>query len=188
MPCFRFSASAIYFWVKATFRYITTFRNIRWQHNLVSKKTNYVKISVLQVCKVSDVSQCQTFANLITMSSENHSITALSLRVSHFQTRRVNTPKLGQLTCFLRDILNIKKTQVIFMGCSWLVQWQKGRDFPQYWTFKKKKSTSEPSFRPPAAGSKPNVIIKRWLLFIVRTSRNTHLSGNYLFQMEGGER
>ena len=35
------------------------------------------------------------------MSSENHSII--------WQTQRVNTPKLGQLTCFLRDILNIAK-------------------------------------------------------------------------------
>ena len=29
------------------------------------------------------------------MSSENHSLTALSLRVSHLQTRRVNTSKLS---------------------------------------------------------------------------------------------
>ena len=50
-------------------------------------------------------------ASLITMSSENHSLTALSQQVSHFQTRRFNTSKLDQLTCFtsLRDIVNIAK-------------------------------------------------------------------------------
>ena len=37
-------------------------------------------------------------ASLITMSSENQSLTALSLRVSHLQTGRLNTSKLGQLT------------------------------------------------------------------------------------------
>ena len=36
-------------------------------------------------------------ASLITMSSENHRLTAISHRVSHFQTQRVNTFKLGQL-------------------------------------------------------------------------------------------
>ena len=57
------------------------------------------------MCKVSDV------ASLITMSSENHSLMALPLQVSHSQTLRVNTSKLGQLTCFtsLRDIVNIAK-------------------------------------------------------------------------------
>ena len=39
-------------------------------------------------------------ASLITMSSENHSLTALFLRIPHFQTRRLDTPKRVQLTCF----------------------------------------------------------------------------------------
>ena len=50
-------------------------------------------------------------ASLITMSLENHCLTVLSQRASHFQTRRLNTFKLSQLTCFtsLRDILKIAK-------------------------------------------------------------------------------
>ena len=47
-------------------------------------------------------------ASLITTLLENHSLTALSQLVSHFQTRRFNTYKLGQLTS-LRDIENIAK-------------------------------------------------------------------------------
>ena len=38
-------------------------------------------------------------ASSIRMSSENHHSTALSKRVSHLETRRVNTSELGQLTC-----------------------------------------------------------------------------------------
>ena len=62
-------------------------------------------------------------ASLITMSSENHRLTALSHRVSYFQTRRVSTSKVGQLTWFtsLGHREHRQNTQVIFMGCSWLV-------------------------------------------------------------------
>ena len=63
-------------------------------------------------------------ASLITMSSENHSLTALSLLVSHLQTRRVYTSILGQLTCFtsLRDVREHRQnTHVIFIGYSWLL-------------------------------------------------------------------
>ena len=60
-------------------------------------------------------------AKLITMSSEIHSLTVLSQRVSHFQTRKVNSSKLGGLTMFYifaghRE--HHQNTQVIFMGCS----------------------------------------------------------------------
>ena len=37
----------VFEWVKATFRKITTFRNIRWQRNQLSKKTNYDKMSAI---------------------------------------------------------------------------------------------------------------------------------------------
>ena len=45
-------------------------------------------------------------ASLITMPSKKQHLTALTQRLSHFQTRRVNTSKLGRLTCFtsVRDI------------------------------------------------------------------------------------
>ena len=70
---------------------------------LNSYQDKYVRSQMYHIVK--DV------ASLITMSSENHRLTAPSQRVSHFQTQRFNTPKLGQLTCFtsLRDIMNIAK-------------------------------------------------------------------------------
>ena len=60
-------------------------------------------------------------ASLITMSSENHRLTALSHRVSHFQTWRVNTSKLGELTCStsLRNIMNIAKIHGYYSSDVW---------------------------------------------------------------------
>ena len=54
-------------------------------------------------------------ANLITMSSENHSLATISLRISHLQTRSLYRAKLSRLTCFksLLDIVNIAKIQNI---------------------------------------------------------------------------
>ena len=59
-------------------------------------------------------------ASLIRMSSENHHSLALSQRVSHLQTRRVNTSELGQLTS-LWDALNIAKIHRLysFDVCGW---------------------------------------------------------------------
>ena len=60
-------------------------------------------------------------AGLITMSSENHFLTALSQQASHFQRRRLNTSKFGQLTCFTGHREHRQNKQVILMGYSWLV-------------------------------------------------------------------
>ena len=70
---------------------------------LSSYQDKYVRSQMYHIVK--DV------VSLITMSSENHCLAALSQPVSHFQNRRVSTSKLGQLTCFisLRDIVNIAK-------------------------------------------------------------------------------
>ena len=52
----------------------------------VKKFLTRIRISINVYHIVKDV------ASLITMSSKNHRLTALSQRVAHFKTRRVNTP------------------------------------------------------------------------------------------------
>ena len=98
-------------------------------------------------------------ANLITMSSENHSLTTLPLRVSHLKTRKLYTAKLGRLTFFksLLDIVNIAKIHSQYSRDvrGWCSD-KKDKIFLSVDPFKEKnKSTSDTSSRPPVAWSRP---------------------------------
>ena len=42
-----------------------------------------------------------------------------------------------------------QNTKMIFMGCPWLVWWQKVRDFPQCWSFQRKKINIGPFHQDP---------------------------------------
>ena len=115
-------------------------------------------------------------ASLITKSSENHSLAALSLQVSHLQTRRVTTPELGQLTCFtsLQDIMNIAKIRREYSWDvrGWCTDKRELGIFLSVDPFKENKTNQHQTLHldPQTLcldGLVKAIVIKRWSLSIV---------------------